>query len=113
MPRLPKLIAAFVTLAVLILPSGCMYKQAEAVQAAPRTPDEKRVIQDFKKRVDRYEDLSEKFEKEVYPHRQELDANEIHKKQKELAARILKALPDWKQGNIFTPEMAEIFKRRI
>lgn len=113
MPRLPKLIPAFVTLAALIVPSACMYKQAEAPQAAPRTPDEKRIIHDFKKRVDHYEDVSEKLEKQVYPHRQELDANEIHKKQKELAARILKALPDWKQGNIFTPQIAELFKRRI
>ena len=113
MPRLAKLSTAFVTLAVLILPAGCMYKQAEAPQAAPRTPDEKRIIHDFKKRVDHYEDLSEKLEKQVYPHRQELDPLEIHKKQKELAARILKALPNWKQGDIFTPQVAELFKRRI
>ena len=92
---------------------GCMQKPIEAPQAQPRTADEERIIADFKKRVDGYEDVSGKLESQVYPPSNELDPNTIHAKQKELAARIIKALPEWKQGAIFTPEISALFKRRI
>ena len=90
-----------------------MYKQVEAPQARPRTAEEERLVADFKKRVDHYEDVSNKLEKEVYPATPELDATKIHARQKELASRIIKELPAWKQGAIFTPEIAAFFKQRI
>ena len=99
--------------AVLVAAPSCMYRQVEAPEASPRTAQEQRIIDDFKQRVDRYEDVSGKLEDEVYPPSPELDPATIHARQKELAARILKALPAWKQGDIFTPEIAALFKRRI
>ena len=94
-------------------PVACLQRQVESPAAQPRTIDEERVVADFKKRVDAYEDVSSKLEAQVYPPSNELDPNTIHAKQKELAARIIKALPAWKQGDIFTPEIGAFFKRRI
>jgi hypothetical protein len=113
MTRLIRLILAASAVAFLGIPSGCANKPVESPQAAPRTADEQRLIDDFKKRVDGYEDVSSKLEAEVYPPTSELDPNTIHARQKELASRIVKALPDWRQGAIFTPEISALFTRRI
>lgn len=112
MPRLRKLIMSAAILTFTAAPA-CAQKPVEAPEATPRTVDETRVIADFKQRVDRYEDVSSKLESEVYPASSELEAAKIHARQKELASRILKALPAWKQGDIFTPEVSTLFKRRI
>ena len=112
MTSFSKLILATAVLGFVAAPS-CAQKPVEAPEATPRTADEDRIIADFKQRVDRYEDVSGKLEKEVYPGTPELDATKIHARQKELASRIIKALPTWKQGDIFTPEVATLFKRRI
>lgn len=113
MNRLSNLICAAGALLALAVPSGCTYKQVEAPEAKPRTGDEQRLVTDFKKRVDHYEDVSSKLEAQVYPPSTELDPTTIHARQKELATRIVKALPGWKQGAIFTPEISAFFKRRI
>ena len=112
MTRFPKLILAALGGFALAAPA-CLNRQVEAPEASPRTTDEQRIIDDFKKRVDRSEDVSGKLEAEVYPSSSELNPNVIHARQKELASRIIKALPTWKQGDIFTPEIAALFKRRI
>lgn len=106
-----KLILVLLSTAIAL--PGCMYKQVEAPEASARSANEERIIADFKQRVDRYEDVSSKLEAEVYPASQELDPKTIHARQKELASRVLKALPAWKQGDIFTAEVAALFKRRI
>ena len=113
MRRLHKLILAGAAAITIAAPSGCMYRQVESPEAQPRSADEERIVADFKKRVDTYEDVSSKLESQVYPASTELDPATIHAKQKELASRILKALPQWKQGDIFTPEISAFFKRRI
>jgi hypothetical protein len=113
MTRLTRLILSASAVTVFGAAAGCANKPVEAPQAAPRTAEEQRLIDDFKKRVDVYEDVSSKLEAEVYPSSSELDPNTIHARQKELAARIIKALPEWRQGAIFTPEIAAFFKRRI
>lgn len=113
MRRLSKLIIAAGAAVSLAAASGCTRKPVEAPEASPRTATEQRIIDDFKKRVDAYEDVSGRLEAEVYPRTPELDPKEIHRHQKELAARIIKALPDWKQGAIFTPEISTFFKARI
>jgi hypothetical protein len=112
MTRHHKLILTVVPILLLAAPS-CLRRPVESPEAAPRTVDEDRIIADFKQRVDRYEDVSGKLEREVYPPSSELDPNTIHARQKELASRIIKALPQWKQGDIFTPEASALFKRRI
>jgi len=112
MRRLPKLIVA-ASAAVTLAASSCARKPVEAPQASPRTTAEQRIIDDFKKRVERYEAVTSTLKKEVYPPSSELDPKTIHARQKELASRIVKTLPDWKQGEIFTPEIAALFRARI
>lgn len=106
------ILAGAVSLA-LAAPAGCAQRRVEAPEAQPRGANEERIIADFKARVDKYEDVSSKLESKVYPPSNELDPKTIHAKQKELAAQIVKALPEWKQGDIFTPEVSTLFKRRI
>lgn len=113
MTRLTRLILAASAVTLMGIPSGCVNKPVEAPQAAPQTADEQRLIDDFKKRVAGYEDVSSKLEAAVYPSTSELDPGTIHARQKELASRILKALPEWRQGAIFTPEISTLFKGRI
>jgi hypothetical protein len=95
------------------LSPACTHKPVEAPEAAPRTANEEAVIADFKTRLDKYEAISGKLRAEVFPASSEVQASEIHRHQKELAARIKQALPDWKQGDIFTPGINTIFKRRL
>jgi hypothetical protein len=113
MPRLSHLILSASAVFAIGLLSGCANKPVESPAAAPRTPDEERIIADFKKRVDAYEGISGKLRTQVYPSSSELDPQTIHARQKELASRILKALPEWQQGAIFTPEISAFFKQRI
>jgi hypothetical protein len=112
MTRISKLILAIAGVLAVAAPA-CLNRPVEAPEASPRSTDEQRIIADFKQRVDRYEDVSGKLETEVYPASSELDPKTIHARQKELASRIIKALPTWKQGDIFTPEISTLFKRRI
>ena len=112
MTRFTKLILAGAVVTVTASPA-CAQKPVEAPEATPRTADEQRVIEDFKQRVAKYEAVSAGLKKEVYPASSELDPATIHARQKELAARLIKALPAWKQGDMFTPEVSALFKRRI
>lgn len=112
MTSFPKLVLATAIIGFVAAPN-CAQKPVEAPEAAPRTVNEDRIIADYKQRIDRYEDVSGKLESEVYPASSELDPKTIHARQKELASRIIKALPEWKQGDIFTPEISAFFKRRI
>ena len=114
MARFPKLGRLFLSL--LLVSAGafaCARKPVEAPEAAPRTGNEDRIIADFKERLSKYESVSSKLRGEVFPPGQETKAEEIHKRQKELARRIVAALPGWQQGNIFTPEIAALVKRRL
>jgi len=105
-----------VLLSVLLAAAGayaCARKPVEAPEAAPRNETEDRVISDFKARLDKYEAVSSKLRAEIFPAASETAAAEIHKRQKELAARVIQALPGWKQGDIFGPEISALFKRRL
>lgn len=113
MPTLPKLILAAGAVILIAVPSSCANKSVEAPEARPRTPEEERIVADFKKRVDQYESISGTLEREVYPQTSEADAATIYARQKELASRIVEALPDWTEGAIFTPEIAAFFRKRI
>ncbi|MDQ3070570.1 MAG: hypothetical protein M3R55_12695 [Acidobacteriota bacterium] len=92
---------------------GCMYKQVESPEARPRNAQEQRIISDFKKRVDHYEDVSERVQKRTYPVTSDVRPAEIHKRQQAMADGVIKALPGWKQGAIFTPEIADFFRARL
>ena len=114
MARICKLGRLFMALLVVsAAASACARRPIEAPEAAPRTENEDRIIADFKVRLGKYESVSSTLRGEVFPPGQETKAEEIHKRQKELAARIVAALPGWQQGNIFAPEIAALVKRRL
>ena len=114
MARFPKLGRVFLALLVVAVAGPAWSrKPVEAPEAAPRTANEDAIIADFKARLAKYESVSSKLRSEVFPPGDEVQATEIHKRQKELAARIVKALPAWKQGDIFTPEIAALVRRRM
>ena len=115
MARFPKLGRTLLALTatVLVAAPSCSRKPVEAPEAAPRSASEDVVIADFKERLAKYESVSDKLRGEVFPPTSEVDADEIHKRQKELARRIVAALPGWQQGNIFTPQIATIIRHRI
>ena len=110
-PKLGRVLLAF--LVVAVAGPACSRKPVEAPEAAPRTENEDRIIEDFKARLAKYESVSSKLRAEVFPPGDEVQAANIHQHQKELASRIVKALPGWKQGDIFTPEIASLVRRRM
>jgi hypothetical protein len=67
--------------------------------------------QDFKKRVDQYVELHKRFEKDVPPLKKKEDPATIKASQEGLAKLIRGARATAKQGEIFTPEIAALFRR--
>lgn len=115
MARYSKLgrMALVLVAAALVAAPSCTRKPVEAPAAAPRTASEDRIITDFKERLSKYESVSARLRGEVFPSTSEVKAEDIHKRQKELARRIIEALPGWQQGTIFAPEIAALIKRRL
>ncbi len=114
MARFPKLGRVLLALLVVsVAGQACSRKPVEAPEAAPRSTNEDRIIADFKARLSKYEAVSSKHRGDVFPPGQETKSEEIHKRQKELASRIVASLPGWQQGNIFAPEIAALVKRRL
>lgn len=110
----PKLgFAALAMTGAVACGGGLPSKSIEAPEAKPRNDAEARIIDDYKKRVDTYEDVSEKIQKRVYPITSDANPQEIHKRQKALASEIAKAMPGWKHGDIFTEEISTFFRTRI
>ena len=110
--KLGRLVLVLVAAAFVAAPS-CSRKPVEAPEAAPRTANEDLIIGDFKERLAKYQTVSDKLRGEVFPSTSEIKAEEIHKRQKELARRIVEALPGWQQGNIFTPEISSLIRGRL
>ena len=67
--------------------------------------------QDFKKRVDEYLELHKRLEKDVPPLKKKEDQAKIAASQEALAKSIRAARATAKQGEIFTPEIAKLFRR--
>lgn len=113
-PKLGRIALAFGVVTVAAAAGqACSRRPVEAPEAAARSGNEDRIIAEFKARLAKYETVSSKLRSEVFPPGDQIQATEIHKLQKELASRIVKALPEWKQGEIFTPEIASFVRRRL
>ena len=67
--------------------------------------------QDFKKRVDQYVELRKRLEKDVPPLKKKEDPAKVKASQQALAKSIRGARATAKQGEIFTPEIAQLFRR--
>jgi hypothetical protein len=78
---------------------------------APKVNPDAQVLQDFTKRIESYMDLHERLEKKAPPLKTTDDPAKIKASQEGLAAAIRAERQGAKQGEIFTPEIAAIFRR--
>jgi hypothetical protein len=80
---------------------------------APNQPinSDARVLQDFQKRIDAYIKQRKDLMKQVPPLKETNDAAKIQAAQDALAAKIRAARKDAKPGDIFTPEIRQLFRR--
>jgi hypothetical protein len=106
-------------LSSMVLMAGCSSEShasrasepAAAQSTAPRTNPDAELLVDFKKRIDDYMALHNKLERESPPLKETKDPAKIKASQEVLAMKIREARKDAKQGDIFTPEIRQLFRR--
>jgi hypothetical protein len=104
-----KLFASTSTVLVLSLATaGGAFTQAKP----PVNPDAQ-VLADFKARIDKYVEIRKKADDSAPPLKKTDDAAEIKTAQLALGERIGAARAGVKPGEIFTPEIAALFRRLI
>ena len=74
------------------------------------TPDAQ-LLADFKSRIDNYMELHNRLEKQAPPLKETKDPAQIKASQDVLAQKIREARKDAKPGDIFTPEIRQLFRR--
>lgn len=86
-------------------------KPAQAATEQPRANKDAVVLAGFKDRIDAYMKVRGRQEKGKAQPKETEDPGEIRAAQDALAARIQAARKDAKPGDIFTPEVRELFRR--
>lgn len=79
--------------------------------APPQTNADALLLKDFKDRIDAYRKLHDKQEKGKADPKETSEPGEIKATQDALAAKIQAARKDAKHGDIFTPEIRDLFRR--
>jgi hypothetical protein len=102
------MIRLFLVMLVLAVPASTVRAQ----QKFENSPDA-RVLGDFKARVEKYEALRKKADDSAPPLKETKDAAKIKEAQQGLAERIGAARVGVKRGEIFTPEIAAVFRRLL
>jgi hypothetical protein len=82
-----------------------------AIDAQTSTNADARVLADYKTRIDKYMELHNQLEKDGPPLKETKNPAEIQASQGALATRILAARKGARQGEIFTAEIREVFRR--
>jgi hypothetical protein len=88
--------------------------QSKAAPSAPATQNvnaDAALMKDFNDRIEKFMALHDKKEKGKADPKETSDAGKIKATQDELAARIIAGRPDAKHGDIFTPEIQQLFRR--
>ena len=100
-------------LAVSFLPSAAARAQQKpaGVKALPGVNHDAQVIADFKARVDEYVALRKKADDSAPPLKKTDEPRDIREAQQGLVERIGAARSTAKHGDIFTPEIAALFRR--
>jgi hypothetical protein len=88
----------------------------ETVKPAPQAADkastsDAQLIADFNSRVANYMDLRNKLKKDAPPLKETKDPARIKASQEVLGQKIREARKDAKAGDIFTPEIRQLFRR--
>lgn len=102
--------------AVLVLSCGMATATVGIQQPKPDGPKvnaEALVLQDFKQRIDKYMELHKNLEKRTPPLKRVDEPEKIQASQEALAAAIRSERAAAKQGDIFTPEIAERLRQLI
>jgi hypothetical protein len=97
---------------VLILVSSVVMSCATAAtDAQTRTNPDAMILADFQKRIDTYMDLHKRIEKESPPLKETKEPYKIQASQEVMARKIQEARKSAKPGEIFTPEIRQLFRR--
>jgi hypothetical protein len=101
--------SAFATSSLLLLLAATTSITGR-VQQPPANPDAQ-LLADFKARVDQYDQLRKKADDSAPPLKNTEEPRDIREAQQALVERIGAARAGAKQGDIFTPQIAALFKR--
>jgi hypothetical protein len=101
-----------IRLCIVVLALAVPASAVRAQEKFENSPDA-RVLGDFKARVDKYDALRKKADDSAPPMKESKDAAKIKDAQQGLAERIGAARAGVKQGEIFTPEIAAVFRRLL
>ena len=85
--------------------------QPRTPDAQPRTNPDAQVLQDFQRRIDAYMDLQKRLKKDAPPLKETKDPAKIKASQMVLAKKLQEARAGAKPGDIFTPEIRQVFRR--
>ena len=102
------MIRLLIVMLALAVPASTVRAQ-EKFQNSP----DARVLGDFKARVDKYDQLRKKADDSAPALKETKDSAKIKDAQQGLAERIGAARVGVKQGEIFTPEIAAVFRRLL
>jgi hypothetical protein len=98
---------ALIASALLSLCAG----SALALAQAPATNPDAKLLVDYQERVKKYMEVHKSAKKDAPPIKETKDAGAIKAAQDALAAKIRALRPAARQGEIFTPEIAKLFRR--
>jgi hypothetical protein len=101
-----------IRLLFVMLALGISTSAVPAQEKFENSPDA-RVFGDFKARVEKYDQLLKKADDSAPPMKESKDSAKIKDAQQGLAERIGAARVGVKQGEIFTPEIARVFRRLL
>jgi hypothetical protein len=104
--RLLTTLLSFAALAA-VLSCSAESKRAETDNNNPDAP----LLRDFQSRVEQYWDLHKKLQKEGPPMKETSDPAKINAAQDALTQNIREARKDARAGDIFTPEIRQLFRR--
>jgi hypothetical protein len=102
------MIRLFIVMLALAGPASTVDAQQKFENSA-----DARVLGDFKARVEKYDALRKKADDKAPPLKESNDAAKIKDGQQGLAERIGAARAGVKRGEIFTPEIAAVFRRLL
>ena len=97
--------------AIAMVLLACGVTLGAVVAQEPKVNPDAKILLDFKQRVDGYMKMQRSLERKAPPLKQTEDPAKIKASQDALAALIRSARATAKQGEIFTPEIAQLFRR--
>ncbi len=98
---------------LLVANCCCLLFARTSSQGSPRVNQDSLIIRDFENRVADYVKLHKKVQAEAPAPKRTDSAAKIKEAQVTAAPKIRTARPEAKQGDIFTPEISELFRRLI